>query len=446
MDLNTRLDGFVIHPLDAFNDKHQNDNLTKFSTTAPNLDGFAVHPLDNFISQEHSNNNIDTNVINQVTQIDNIFSNNNIYETGNTLNNDYLTNLGFNQTQTQDLFPTSTTINNDFNINQYDTYNTTYSSTYPITYTEPTNYNYSNNITTNIYSTSQSSNYINITPTYENYSSTNNYNYTRVLPPKFLPTIHQVSNVNSNSTINLIPKTTPKIVYNTTSFVTPIQSIYTTPSTQSIRGYTPAPNIRRVKTLNTLPTSQIMPFSTITYRKTPYSLKSFGPNSLNTSGYNYKPRIIHFKSNSSILPSPNYRIASFNPRANWNKIIPQTRKIIIPKAKKYFVPRRSRSIITQRQSILIPNPVVVQPQQSIQTNINVPTIIISNPSQVNNLSNNIVVPTITLPNTLNVNMNESEKYPRDNVMGRRRMLKKNNIPHPKIYYPRNFEKRKYKKY
>ena len=42
MDINTRLDGFIIHPLDAFNDKHHEDSLLKFSNTAPNLDGFKV--------------------------------------------------------------------------------------------------------------------------------------------------------------------------------------------------------------------------------------------------------------------------------------------------------------------------------------------------------------------------------------------------------------------
>ena len=71
MDINTRLDGFIVHPLDAFNDHHHEDDIPKFSSTAPHLDGFQVHPLDSFISHEHNNdisndylNFNDTNQIN----------------------------------------------------------------------------------------------------------------------------------------------------------------------------------------------------------------------------------------------------------------------------------------------------------------------------------------------------------------------------------------------
>ena len=109
MDVNTQLDGFVVHPLDAFNDKHHDDNIPKFSSTAPHLDGFIVHPIDSFISHERNGGN----GFSGINQINNIFNNNN-YETENIFNqNNDLTNFEVNQTsQIQDLYNT-TPINNN---------------------------------------------------------------------------------------------------------------------------------------------------------------------------------------------------------------------------------------------------------------------------------------------------------------------------------------------
>ena len=44
MDMNARLDGFLVHPLDLF------PKTQEFDETTANLDGFKVHPLDSFIN------------------------------------------------------------------------------------------------------------------------------------------------------------------------------------------------------------------------------------------------------------------------------------------------------------------------------------------------------------------------------------------------------------
>ena len=92
MDINTRLDGFIVHPLDAFNDHHHEDDIPKFSSTAPHLDGFQVHPLDSFISHEHNNdisndylNFNDTNQINTNYLPTNTFTTDNLLFNNNTI-------------------------------------------------------------------------------------------------------------------------------------------------------------------------------------------------------------------------------------------------------------------------------------------------------------------------------------------------------------------------
>ena len=65
MDINTKLDGFLVHPLDLFPKTHQAGN-TLDNTTA-NLDGFAVHPIDSFINQKNNTYlNLNNNLINNI--------------------------------------------------------------------------------------------------------------------------------------------------------------------------------------------------------------------------------------------------------------------------------------------------------------------------------------------------------------------------------------------
>ena len=45
MDINTQLDGFIIHPLDAFKNSQQEEFIPPISSSTPDFDEFQVHPL-----------------------------------------------------------------------------------------------------------------------------------------------------------------------------------------------------------------------------------------------------------------------------------------------------------------------------------------------------------------------------------------------------------------
>ena len=116
MDINTRLDGFIVHPLDAFNDHHHDYDTPKFSSTAPHLDGFQEHPLDAFISQEHNNNISTNNYFNyeDTNQVNNYFPTNETLTADNLLNlnqNNNFDSTVYQPTQIQDLISTPTTYN-----------------------------------------------------------------------------------------------------------------------------------------------------------------------------------------------------------------------------------------------------------------------------------------------------------------------------------------------
>ena len=54
MDINARLDGYTVHPLDLFpTNKNSPDNLEKISLDTADLDGFKVHPIDLFVNHEN---------------------------------------------------------------------------------------------------------------------------------------------------------------------------------------------------------------------------------------------------------------------------------------------------------------------------------------------------------------------------------------------------------
>lgn len=55
--MNERLDGFIVHPLDAFPSNRQlNGNLNRIPANTAYLDGFKVHPIDLFVSNDYNNN------------------------------------------------------------------------------------------------------------------------------------------------------------------------------------------------------------------------------------------------------------------------------------------------------------------------------------------------------------------------------------------------------
>ena len=442
MDINTRLDGFIIHPLDAFNDRHHDDTLTKFSNTAPNLDGFQVHPLDNFISQEHNNDNN----FNEVNNLDNYIPDYTTNEIGNTYDNVNSINLGFEQQpQIQDYSNISTTINNDYtSYNQYETYQNN-SSTYPITYTEPINYTsydtYTPNQETNYINstsnyTSNSPNYdFNTIPSYTNYNTTD-YNYSKILPPKFLPTINSNMNINSGETINLKPIVAKKIIYSNPTVFTSDKSSYQIPSynNYSVKTFTPVFKFKR-----TYSSSQVLPVSFTSLNNTPNYSTNFTKSTFNNYQNNYKPTLVHYNTKSSYISKPNYKITSFTPEINWNKIIPKKTTIVIPTIKKYIIPKKTQVIIPKKQSVIIQKPVILQPKQTIQIAKNTSSNMIYHPPVLKTLSHNIIVPTITISrqNIITTNVNQPEKFPMDNIKGKNIILP-NSIQNSNIYYPKNF--------
>ena len=400
MDVNTQLDGFIVHPLDAFNDKHHEDNIPKFSSTAPHLDGFIVHPIDSFISHERNGGGDYSGL----SQINNNFNNNN-YETENIFNqNNDLTNYELNQaSQIQDLFNTTPINNNEFDFNQYETSNLT-TSEYPITHTEPTptnynyDYNYVNSTTSDISPSIPETNYINTTSSYTNYNNFSNYTnysspttdfqYSQILPTKYLPTMVKNNNINSTpiSQVSEIP-----ITSYTSSLTTSYNNSYSVPSqpNYSMRTYKPVIKMKAF-------TSQVKPKKTIkNNNKTKYIYNTY-----------------------SVSAPKKYRITTFNPQIKWKKIIPIKKKIIIPKVKKYLIPRKTTYFVPKKKTIIIPKPVLAP----------IPTI-----------QSNIIVPTISIVTT------GMEKYPLDNFAGRNRMVS-DLIAKPKIYLPRDVEMKRKNKF
>ena len=62
MDENSRLDGFLIHPVDLVpHNKNNFGNLDKVDLNTANLDGYNVHPVDLFVSNDNNNNNFNIN-------------------------------------------------------------------------------------------------------------------------------------------------------------------------------------------------------------------------------------------------------------------------------------------------------------------------------------------------------------------------------------------------
>lgn len=400
MDVNTQLDGFIVHPLDAFNDKHHDDNIPKFSSTAPHLDGFIVHPIDSFISHERNGGN----GFSGINQINNIFNNNNNYETENIFNqNNDLTNFEVNQTsQIQDLYNTTPINNNEFNFNQYETSNLT-TSEYPITHTEPTiknyNYNYTNSTTSDIIPSIPEKNNINSTSSYTNYSNYSNYTnysspttdfqYSQILPTKYLPTMFSNNNDINSTSISQVGEI-PVTSY-TSSVKIPYNNSYSISSPQeySIKTYKPVIKMKAF-------TSQVLPKATKTKNKTKYIYNTY-----------------------SVSAPKKYRITTFNPQIKWKKIIPLKKKIIIPKVKKYIIPRRTTYLVPKKKSVIIPKPVLTQAHIIQNNSIIVPTI-------------SIVTPGI-------------EKYPLDNFDGRNRLVS-GMVTGAKIYVPKDLEMKRRNKF
>ncbi len=434
MDINTQLDGFIIHPLDAFKNSQQEEFIPPISDSTPDIDGFQVHPLDNFFAHEHNINNDNIN-INEVLQENNVFTNNENYETENTFNTNEIStnNFEFEQNQVQDLISSTPAINidnNDLNYNQYETSENITTQEYPVTYTDSSSIN--NNINSNstdIISLNYESNNINTftTDSYENYSNTNdNINYAKILPTKILPTINQ-TNDNDNdiipsSSIDLNPITTEQNEFNEYSVTNPINNEYTIPSDISYSKSTISPSINLESDIS-LPSSDLLPtYSSTTFANSTSSFNDLNTNNYKVDEYNIETTTPEYK--------PNYKETSYNPKINWKKIIPIKTKIIIPKVKKYIIQRKSKIIVPKTKNIIVPT-VIVQPQQTINMSQIQPTI---PQNYINMLPNQPILINpmpLTNQNSLLVNSSVMEKYPKDNFIS--------NYGGSRVYYPRKLK-------
>ena len=168
MDINTKLDGFVVHPLDLFSKTHHNDVYQSNSTA--NLDGFNIHPIDSFLNQTNDNSYLNLN--NAITTYDGITN------TGTNDINQYINGQNFNQdlynpysnisyetkNLTQDYIETKPIVNNTISYDQYPDISTTYLTNFGSSTGTYDQYNISPYTNTNI--------------SYDNYPTTISTNYT----------------------------------------------------------------------------------------------------------------------------------------------------------------------------------------------------------------------------------------------------------------------------
>lgn len=418
MDINTRLDGFIVHPLDAFNDKHHEDNIPKFSNTAPNLDGFTRHPLDSFIIHEHdngiSNDFSNYNTANNYTNLD-FYSNNKLYDIGN-ISSQYNTtnNIDIYQNSNLDFLFSGSSVNNDININQLLSGNVN-------SYESPISYNYNNSsIGTNYNylgtSTPIETNYINTTST-QYYPNTTNY-------VKVLPTVYKKAITQNTSNYNPTPVTT----------------------NITIKSPTIIQHKTKMRRVNTLPTSSIVPFISGNYKRSGYAFKHF-PSKIAYNSLNYNV------SYNPLYKTAPYSVTTYEPEINWKRSMPSKTTIIIPTKRSVIIPRKTTIIVPKKQTIIVPKPVLIQKNNiavpTIQVPVPQPTVpqVIPNTASYKILPGNILVPTLSVVNqTSNVSkipiiQNPYEKVPMDRV----RVIDTKIIPAPKmtskIYFPKDSRKK-----
>ena len=440
MDINTQLDGFIIHPLDAFKNSQQEEFIPPISSSTPDFDEFQVHPLDSFFAREHNINNDNIN-INEIAQENTYFPTNETYETDNTFNTNEIStnNFELEQNHVQDIISTTPAINidnidnndnNDLNYNQYETTENFSTQEYPVTHNDSSsNNNYLTSNSTDIISLNYESNNINTftTDSYENYTNTNdNINYSKILPTKILPTINETNDndIIPSSSIDLNPITTEQNEINEYPITSPINNEYTIPSDITYSKSTFSPSINLESDIS-LPFSELIPtYSSTTLDNSPSTFNDINTNNYKVDEYNIEP----------ITPPPEYKPAyketSYNPKINWKKIIPIKTKIIIPKVKKYIIKRKQKIIVPKKQKIIVPT-VIVQPQQTINMSQTQPTI---PQNYINILPNqSILINSIPLANqnSLIVNSNVTEKFPMDNFSL--------HYGASRIYYPRNLK-------
>ena len=189
----------------------------------------------------------------------------------------------------------------------------------------------------------------------------------------------------------------------------------------SISSFNQLPKLKRAYTYSI---SKIIPVKKIIYKKYQNPYGHLSQNSLNLNQYKYKPTIIHYTSTSSIMKPKTYTIRSYNPNISWNSIALNRTNVTLPTINEYVFMKKPKIILPTKKPIQIIKPVFLQPKATIPNSGVLNTKIVPNLSVIKIEPNISIVPKVTLinQNMNNFSINRFEKYPMDNINGRRRVI------------------------
>lgn len=416
MDINARLDGFLVHPLDLF-PKNQ-----EFDETTANLDGFKVHPLDSFIN--HNKNDPSKYLQNNTTTN---------YDDNNLINN--INSTPINQNYEANLYDQYTTIKNepylysnnyinskqfinagsfDNYINYNNTYNSSYNTNeiikfnkYPVNnstyYTQAINHNYdhlqANSYNDNIlgkYPKYKITNFVgNYTKTYDTFpndTSTNNKSYeihpsskiinTGITYDKYagtantsdmsygMPSSFDILNSNSSTdpfSFKSFQNNSKSNKYNfnvyPASTLTKIKTITTQPKT--LYTINPNPNYSKGLTINSYPKKTITNYKSLSSFK---STQDIFKNKLASSIISPRTNTVY---RGTSFPLRSYTIPKTYKNNRSIEILPSKTKIILPKPtniitsnlKTIIIPKSNHRIVERARTPIISNAVVSSPNK-----------------------------------------------------------------------------------
>ena len=412
MDMNARLDGFIVHPLDLFPKTHE------FDETTANLDGFKIHPLDSFINhnkidqykylQNNTTTNYDySNLLNNInTTPTNQNYTANSYDQYTTITNEpYLYSKNYtNSKQLVNIgsFENNINYNNTYNYNgktnettTYNNYPTNNSTYYPKTINHNYDYLETNSFNDNILGkypkykiTDFGGNYTKTYDTFPNDTSTNNTSYeihpsskninTRIIYDKYTATTN-ASNMSygkpfSFDILNLSSSNGPLSYKSFNNYSKPNKYIYPTSTLTNIKTITTQP--KYVNTINYNPN-----YSKGLYdnnpKKTIINYKSLS-SSRSTQDF-FKNRLVPSILSPTIntiyrgtsIPLRSYTIPKTYESKRTTAILPSKTKIILPKQtniitsnlKTIIIPKSNHIIVERKRAPIISNTVVTSPNK-----------------------------------------------------------------------------------
>ena len=426
MDMNARLDGFLVHPLDLFH------KTQEFDETTANLDGFKVHPLDFFINHNkndpykylQNNTTTDYDYSNLLNNINTTPTNQNYtansYDQYTTIKNEpYLNSKNLTNSQqffNIDSFDNNINYNNTYNYNEdtnkvitYNNYPETNSTYDPNTINHNYDYLVSNSYNDNIFGkhskykiTDLGGNYTKTYDTFPNDNSTNNTSYEIHPSSKIINTgiTYDKYAVTANASDMSYGQPSSFDILNSTSSTDPysFKSFHNYSKSNNYDVY-PASTLTNIKTIITQPKTVYTINSKANFDNS-YPKKAI---SNYKSLHSFKSTQDIFKnklSSSFIIPTVNtiYRETSFPLRSY---TIPKTYKskrttVILPSKTKIILPKPTNIVTSNHKAIIIPKSnhrIVKRDRTPIISNA-----VISSPSKIYNFSNpknNIVtIPTI----------------------------------------------------